>query len=126
VGLEARYSINDDRHYWGIDPNIGAPTVKNQWNSVMVNPDFIATLPSLLFEQQFQGGGAQQGADPRRVDPYLRGGSADQAPPSPVKQTQAPKRGAPPASTPPVVIDMTDEFVWRLYGARVYWKIQYK
>jgi hypothetical protein len=24
------------RGYWGIDPNVGAPTVKNQWNSVMV------------------------------------------------------------------------------------------
>ena len=32
---------NEDcgRGFWGIDPNIGAPMVKNQWNSVMVNPD---------------------------------------------------------------------------------------
>jgi hypothetical protein len=50
---------NEDcgRGYWGIDPNIGAPTLKNQWNSVMVNPDFHTRLPSPLFEQHVAGGG---------------------------------------------------------------------
>jgi hypothetical protein len=96
------------RGYWGIDPNVGAPTVKNQWNSVMVNPDFMTRLPSPLFEQHVAGG-VQRGNERQSIDPYLPGSSADQAPVSPVKQPQAPKRGAAPAATPPVVIDMTDE-----------------
>ena len=54
------------RGFWGIDPNIGAPTVKNQWNAVMVNPDFVSTLRSPLFEK-FRGGGIQHGG-PGRVN----------------------------------------------------------
>jgi len=96
------------RGYWGIDPNVGAPTLKNQWNSVMVNPDFHSRLPSPLFEQHVAGG-AQRGIERPSADPYLPGLSADSAPASPVKQSPAPKRAAGPGTTPPVVIDMTDD-----------------
>jgi hypothetical protein len=82
--------------------------LKNQWNSVMVNPDFHTRLPSPLFEQHVAGG-AQRGNERPSADPYLPGSSVDPAPASPVKQPPAPKWGAGPGTTPPVVIDMTDE-----------------
>jgi hypothetical protein len=39
------------RGFWDIDAHIGAPTAKNQWNSVTVNPDFVSVLTSPLFEK---------------------------------------------------------------------------
>ena len=47
---------NEDcgRGYWGIDPNIGPPTAKNQWNSVMVNPSFVSNLKSALLVQDLR------------------------------------------------------------------------
>ena len=59
----------------------------------------------------WQGGG-QRGSDRPSADPCLPGSSVDPAPASPVKQPQAPKRGAGPSATPPVVIDMTEEKKW--------------
>jgi hypothetical protein len=59
------------RGFWGIDPHIGAPTAKNGWNSVMVNPDFVSVLTPPLFDK-FRGG-----VIPQAADPYLPGASAD-------------------------------------------------
>jgi hypothetical protein len=101
---------NEDcgRGHWGIDPTIGTPNSKNDWNSVMVNPHFVTTLASPLFEKH-RGGGVQQGAGPQRADPYLPVGSTDQAPSSPIQPPQPQMQQARPADTPPVVIDLAKE-----------------
>jgi hypothetical protein len=94
------------RGFWGIDPNIGIPAEKNNWNSVVVNPDFHTRLPTPLFEQQMLTGG-KRGNERPSADHFLPDLGQDQAPISPVKRSPAPKRA--PGGTPPVVIDITDD-----------------
>ena len=94
------------RGFWGIDPNLGAGSAKNNWNSVRVNPDFHTRLPSPLFEHHLLTGG-KGGNERPSADPHLPDLSGGQAPISPIKRPPAPKRA--PGGTPPVVIDMTDD-----------------
>ena len=100
---------NEDcgRGHWGIDPTIVTPSKKNNWNSVLVNPNFQSNLPSPLFAKAL-GGEIQPGGGPRSTDMYLPAGSIEQAPPSPIPPPQ-PKwqRPALPGDTPPVPIDLT-------------------
>jgi len=94
------------RQFWGIDPTLGAGSAKNNWNSVLVNPDFHTRLPSPLFEHHLLTGG-KGGNERPSADPHLPDLSGGQAPISPIKRPPAPKRA--PGGTPPVVIDMTDD-----------------
>jgi hypothetical protein len=99
---------NEDcgRGHWGIDPTIVTPSKKNNWNSVIVNPNFVTNLPSPLFEKHF-GAAIQPGGGPRSADTYLPAGSTDQAPPSPIPPPQPQWQRLVPGDTPPVPIDLT-------------------